>query len=364
MAPSDTKRSLETLDGFVNDVLIQTGKALRASRRDGQGNLPAIQMHAKLPEIISAFHSALDDIENHIIHAKSVLLRDLDQLKAQNNPSEESQSSPQPQPAGPQSKLPIAIEIDSSPEPAPKEEPTDNGAMTIKSSAPIPDMGLHNSTAPVIPVKGEGQNVPSYAPITSGNDGYSTIKAEGIQLTSAAPVPAMDAKLESIQPGIGGGVEALDLTNSDSNFTNMEFSLAPGVDSQTQPGGQGVAVANPNEPSFDLGSFGATDGATSNMSLINSVPTNNVEQPVDPKAGTSEPIAEGQKKEEAPGEPLDDLFANDGEADGMDFDFGLDDGMGGDTFDDLMNDRDNTFDSMEHGDFDANFFGLDKIDDP
>lgn len=54
--------------------LVQTGKALRASRRDSQGNLPPSQgvLQPKLPDTIRAFHSALDDLENDIVRMRIV----------------------------------------------------------------------------------------------------------------------------------------------------------------------------------------------------------------------------------------------------------------------------------------------------
>lgn len=52
--------------------LVQTGKALRASRRDGQGNLALPQglSQSKLPVTIDAFQKALDDIEGDIVRHK------------------------------------------------------------------------------------------------------------------------------------------------------------------------------------------------------------------------------------------------------------------------------------------------------
>lgn len=49
--------------------LVQTGKALRASRRDSQGNLPPSfgSCQHKLPDTIKAFHAALDDLERDIV---------------------------------------------------------------------------------------------------------------------------------------------------------------------------------------------------------------------------------------------------------------------------------------------------------
>lgn len=56
--------------------LVQTGKALRASRKDGQGNVAQAHgsLQPKLPETIRTFHSALDDLENDIVSCASFAL--------------------------------------------------------------------------------------------------------------------------------------------------------------------------------------------------------------------------------------------------------------------------------------------------
>lgn len=310
----------------------------------------------------------------------------MNKLKTQNNPAEESQPSPQPQPAEAQSKSPMAIDLDSSPQAIQKEEPTDTNKITAtKPAAPFPDMGMGmgmpDSAASSITIKEEKPS--SHLPSVTEAEGSSKVKTDGKQPTPAAPVPLMDAKLESNSSGFTGGDNVLELTNSDLNFTDMEFTLAPGNGNTTQSGGDGATAANLNGPSFDLGSFGTANGATATMSLDNHNNSNNsnhnnhnnnvssssAAQPAASTSGTgpakteSQPSGEAQKKEASTDAAFADMFAGDGQADGMDFDFSIGDGMGGDTFDDLMNDRDNTFDSMEHGEFDATFFGLDKADE-
>ncbi|KHO00840.1 uncharacterized protein MAM_01618 [Metarhizium album ARSEF 1941] len=404
MTTPKAKDPLDALQLLVNDVLVQTGKALRASRRDSQGNLPPSQglLQPKLPDTIRAFHSALDDLENDIIRAKSVLLRDLNQLKAQNHSSHESRSLAQPTQAVPQTKSPMAIDIDSSPQVAPKEEPIDqDGRGNKPGGAPIPDMGLglgldlSMSDSPQPPAAVKEEDLPSEAPGSVHAASSGPVKTAGKEASYEAPMAQMDVTLEGTQTSLdggGGGDDAvLDLTNPDLNFTDMEFTLAPtGPTHSHHPGGGGGNAGtttttinsnnNPPEPSFDLASFDAADGATGNMSsLVNMLPPNAAEQPAPtanapqgqgrPAGGQPSTLVDMEKKGQGQGqgptaEPAPaDVFTGDGQADGMDFDFSLGDGMGGDTFDDLMNDRDNTFDAMEHGDFDANFFGLDKVDD-
>lgn len=49
--------------------LVQTGKALRASRKEASGSVSAANTSAryKIPETMRTFHSALDDLEQEIV---------------------------------------------------------------------------------------------------------------------------------------------------------------------------------------------------------------------------------------------------------------------------------------------------------
>lgn len=358
--------------------LVQTGKALRASRRDSQGVLPPVHVvHARLPDTIKAFHAALDDVENDIVkstlvpffftsppdlllqmRAKSVLLRDLNELKAQKaqiKPSE--QSPPEPEPVEPQSKPPMAIGLDSpSPTAPPKDQPTKTGPAS-KPVAPLADMGMSLPDAPAPDLATKGDLEPACDPLPATPD-TTQVKVEG----GAAPPGSANAANGQLNT-----TEALG-SNSGLNFNDMEFTLAPNNESQGQ-GSADAAGMHPAEPSFDLASFAppADGGSSGNMaSLENMLPAS-----VEVQAGGGPaPNAAGQDKTgatkasgEAPDAAFADIFAGDEPTDGMDFDFSLDGGMGGDTFDDLMNDRDNTFELMEHGDIDATFFGIDKTDE-
>jgi hypothetical protein len=274
----------------------------------------------------------------------------------------------------------MAIEIDSSPQAAFKEEPSENDDPGNKPrGAPIPDMGMgigldmdmSSASQPLLSIKDEN----SLSQTLDGSHAgvSSAMKTEDNDSNSQAPIAGMDINLEGPQAGMGGADDGvLDLTNSDLNFTDMEFTLAPTNDGQAQPSGDGNVAAGKMEPSFDLSSFDTTGGTSgNNMSSLDGVPPNDLmgqptstaTAPVSQMAAAQPNAGQAKKEEAAVDASLADVFTGDGQADGMDFDFSLGDGMGGDTFDDLMNDRDNTFDAMEHGDFDANFFGLDKIDE-
>lgn len=236
---------------------------------------------------------------NHVfnqIQAKSVLLRDLKQLRAkQASASATSQQPPaEPEPVLAQTKSPMAIDIGSSPPTAPAPAPAPEAAPEIKAEP----------------------------------------AAETIDITSGTEDNKID--LEASLAGL-----------TDTNFTDMEF-------------------APPSEPTtFDMASFAPTDNATDLLSLENLMPAAG--------DGNTAPTDTTTTAAAAPSTSLDAEFAdlfdnNDGQADGMDFDFSIGGGAGGtggggggdDTFDDLMNTRGEDSFGMGGDDFDASFFGLDK----
>ncbi|KAG6172970.1 hypothetical protein E4U11_000063 [Claviceps purpurea] len=452
MASAVAKDPLDALQSLINDALVQTGKALRASRRDSHGNLPATHMQAKLPDTDRAFHLALDSLDNEIIRAKSVILRDMNKLKKKKTAAAEtSPSLPQPEPVEAHSKSAMVIDIDSSPqattEAMPKEEPADNSCVVPKPAAPFPDMGM--SVPAVTSVAIKKNHPPSQALYMTEAPVSNQPTAEVKQVAHAAPVPLMDANLDNSTSGLTGGHDVVDLTssnlnnstsndpnmhnsnmnnsnmnisnmnisnmnsshinsthmnsshmnsshmnnsnmnnsnmnNSNLNFTDMQFTLAPSNTNSNHPGSTGAATAQPNGPSYDF-VFGTTNTATAPTPINNAMSsvttgtaatmangTGSAQAPMPVPEPTPVPVenrrnAEAPKKEDGTSTTFSEIFTGDGPADGMDFDFSLGDGnnmssMGGDTFDDMMNVRDNTFDSMEHGDFDTSFFGLDKAD--
>ncbi|KAG6059285.1 hypothetical protein E4U17_006570 [Claviceps sp. LM77 group G4] len=423
MTSAVAKDPLDALQSLINDALVQTGKALRASRRDSHGNLPATHMQAKLPDTDRAFHSVLDRLDNEIIRAKSVILRDMNKLKKKKIvAAETSPLLPQPEPVEAHSKSALIIDIDSSPqattEAMPKEEPADNSYVVPKPAAPFPDMGMSVPAGTSIAIK---TNHPPSQPLYMTEASVSNQPtAEVKQVAHAAPVPLMDANLDHSTSGLTGVHDVVDLTssnlnnstsndpnmnssnmnssnmnssnmnnsntnNSNLNFTDMQFTLAPSNTNPNHSGSTGTATTQANGPSYDFGMFGTTKTATAPTSINNAMSsvttgaaamtangTGSAQAPMPVPEPTPVPAenrrnAEAPKKEDGTSTTFSEIFTGDGPADGMDFDFSLGDGnnmssMGGDTFDDMMNVRDNTFDSMEHGDFDTSFFGLDKAD--
>ncbi|KAG5968613.1 hypothetical protein E4U57_005142 [Claviceps arundinis] len=441
MASAVAKDPLDALQSHMNDVLVQTGKALRASRRDSHGNLPATHMQTKLPDTESAFYSTLDSLDNEILRAMSVIKRDMKKLKEKKTvAAETSPSLPQPEPVEAHSKPAMVIDIDSSPqattEMMPKEEPADNSYVAPKPAAPFPDMGMSVPAGTSIAIK--KNHPPSQSLYMTEAPGSNQPTAEVKQVAHAAPVPLMDATLDNSTSGLMEGHDVVDLTSSNDpnmndpnmnssnmngsnmngsnmngssmnnsnmnnsnmnnsnmnnsnmntsnlNFTDMQFTLAPSNTNPNHSGSTGAATAQPIGSSYDFGMFGTTNTATAPTPINNAMAsvttgttattangTGSAQAPMPVPEPTPVPVenrrnAEAPKKEDGTSTTFSEIFTGDGPADGMDFDFSLGDGnnmssMGGDTFDDMMNVRDNTFDSMEHGDFDTSFFGLDKAD--
>ncbi|KAM4055360.1 hypothetical protein HRG_008713 [Hirsutella rhossiliensis] len=369
-AHSRPKDPLDALQHMINDVLVHTGKALRASRKDGHGNGPSPHgsIQARLPETIKSFHSALDSLDSDIVRAKSVLLRDLNELRsqrAQSKPLEQIHSHP----SDPQSQSPTVVDSHSSPPAAPRDHPIKTEPI-MKPVAPFPDMGMSLPDAAQSATVVKEESTPTQAP--SATPGGPDFKVEGG--ASSAPGGIMSIahqKPAGIQPNGPGGDDTLSM-NPGLNFTDMEFTLAPSNnDAQDQLNRDAASSLNTTaESSFDLASFAPAGGAD-NGNNSNSMASLGGMLPASLSGAMSKPnTADNQSKpadnrnnDNVQDSAFADIFTGDGQADGMDFDFSLGDGgMGGDTFDDLMNDRDNTFNTIEHGDFDATFFGIDKTD--
>ncbi|GKT43707.1 uncharacterized protein ColSpa_03888 [Colletotrichum spaethianum] len=367
--PADAE-SAEALHGLLNDVLIQTGKALRSQSKEGRSQLQAqISLQTKIPELIETFHWKLDDLESEIMRAKAALQRDLDRFRQERQPVE------QPAPIEAQTKSPMAIDLDSSsrePSPENKTEVTeDSGPHRVPPAepsaappmAPFPDMGVsfQPPSEPAQPVKQETTPAPPAMMAPMGEvklESKPTPPASQPQ-PSGAPEAPMDDLFGIGGDGgdggdAGGGNEAND---TEFHFTDMTFSLAPANnDSQPQPRAQ--------EAPMDM-SFGSGDMGGDLLSLDNLLPSDNNAAKQEPKAETAPapPAAVDQQKPaeakmEKQDSSLDDLFALD-DGTGMD-DMDLDMNMGGEggdgnNFDDMM-----FFDDteMEHGKFDEDFFQI------
>lgn len=284
----------------------------------------------------------------------------------------------QPQPVESQSKEQMVIDLDSSP--PPPDHPMPEPKMS-KPQAPFPDMGMGMG----MPELGHGDViVKGNSPILTRTPSSATnnqFKQGPVAATAPmAPMPDMDEKPVDINMDMSGG-----MSNQELNFTNMEFTLTPtNNDSQSQPTTQ--------DPSFDLTTFAPSDPEL--MAFVNPMPPDSndhsqagpVSQP--PASGvavqTAISIADDSdnnkntttnnnnnpnnttgaehsaggyygslRKEETDDATFKDILMDEG-----DEPFGDVGGMGEETFDDLIAVRDEPFDVMEHGDFDATYFGL------
>ncbi|KAG9245676.1 hypothetical protein BJ878DRAFT_338492 [Calycina marina] len=109
--------SLDTLQGMVNVVLLETGKALRIATESRKPGKPqpseSIQKLKKLkegilPGAVERFQRALDDLESDIVRAKAVMQRDLDELRAKRYAAE-NPPMPEVEPTPKELELPKPI---------------------------------------------------------------------------------------------------------------------------------------------------------------------------------------------------------------------------------------------------------------
>ncbi|TFB01536.1 hypothetical protein CCMA1212_006223 [Trichoderma ghanense] len=347
---------LDALQSIINDVLVQTGKALRASRRDSQGNLTYAYgpTQAKLPDTIEQFHMTLNELESEILSAKSTLLRDYNELQEKKR---QILSRPTFQTADGQTKRPPTVEMATPPEPVFKDEPMAEDTE-VKPMAPFPNMSINLAEPEPMEISAKetnGQPPQQQPPPPGGMNGLNGTASPGLvpQPLNADQKPMVE--MHSGPPG--PNVPPAMPEPSGMNFTDMEFTLAapPGSEVPGQPN-------TSKEPSFDMATFAPADGGDDLLSLNHLLPTdtNNA-----PGAAPQPQMKMEEIKADGGAAPMNtDFFGpGSGAADGMDFDFSLG-GSGDDTFDDLMNNRDSTFELMDAGgDFDTAFFGLDKADE-
>jgi hypothetical protein len=264
--------------------------------------------------------------------------RDLARLQAN------KASAQAPQPVEAQTKSPMVIDLDSSP-PVTKDMMKIEPGLESKPVAPIPDMGIDLSGSLKFDMDAAGvlQEQQNHQPQPPAN-----IKAESDGF-SAPTAPMTTDEDQSALPSTDNPSQD---TTADFTFTNMEFTLAPNQGEE-----------NTNQDSFDLSSFTQNDAAEQPLSLDNLLPQNDAGQNNDNSGLAQGAAADAQMgteiKDDMGGDGLDLLSYELGDADGTDFDFGLD----GNSFNELMTSHEDTFDTtMEHGHYDDEFFGLDKTE--
>jgi len=325
-----TKHPLDVLQSMINGILIETGRALRSSDKEGGRTLANAntRLRSTIPSAIENFHQALDELECDILRAKSVLLRDLEELRARRFALE--------------NPIPIIEEVE--PIPAPelnRESPmTDNAEpSTIKDEdihAKHPEehisdeMGSAQSTQDPAKEDSKEQQGPTPPP---SNDYKSKPIGLGIDTEVVANSPA-PGTAELQNSSVDSLFDIPDNENnggSELNFESMDFSL--------HDSNQDLSQTQAND--FDLSTFGTnTQDFNMNEMQTDSNTVNNANKEVD------------------------DLFDMGNAADNMDLDLDL--GMAGaedSLFDDMFLGDDAGLSGggeMEHGDFDAAFFGLES----
>ncbi|KAF4333839.1 hypothetical protein FBEOM_12328 [Fusarium beomiforme] len=359
---------LDVLQNMVNDVLVHTGRALKASRKDAQGNPHPSQstLKSKLPEAIDGFREALHKLEWDIIDSKSVLMRDLKRLQEQKHQQTQQiqrsqpalvSQSPQPQPVESQSKSPMVIDLESPPPPPPQDQHMTE-IKTNKPVAPFPDMGmgLPDVGQPISASNNEASTavIPTTAP-----EQHTTNTITPPATAPMAPMPVMEQKSMDNQNN-----DVTDLTgdapHSELNYTHMQFTLAPTNNDSRNP-------SNSQEPSFDLATFAPPEGNEDILGLDDILPTNNASQTNGMSqlpAGSTEnapkqDIPMNTDNQDASQEISTDNFDSvfdDEIFGGLGTGGGLADGTDDVTFESLMNDRDDdNLNYMQGGEFDDNF---------
>ncbi|KAL2260743.1 hypothetical protein VTK26DRAFT_5162 [Humicola hyalothermophila] len=250
-------KHLDALPQTLNEVVVTTAKAFKAVKRDGKGNISeaAAAVETRIPAAIEKFNLALDEIECDILRAKAILLRDLNQLRANRKPA-----VPQQKPVAPPAPMTIDLE---SPKMVPKETPPGAsgpqapGKPVSKPVAPFPNMEVDSTSPEVAPAPGpkmaprpkDLKNVARPPPAANATAAAAAagraasappkkeittpgaqmpkpggavttpqtpLTAPGLTKTASAPLPSAAAPANA--PGPAG---------PENIFTDMTFSLAP-----------------------------------------------------------------------------------------------------------------------------------------
>ncbi|KAF4624188.1 hypothetical protein G7Y89_g13986 [Cudoniella acicularis] len=364
--PQRTKPPLDVLQAMLNGILIETGRALKTSTKDGGRALASTntRLQSTIPSAVETFQQALDELECDILRAKSVLLRDLNELRSKRialeNPvpiveettfenaamtdssvseSQSTVANQSQQTLQPESNTIIKEEKASrSPEnaqPQPKSQPIQD---------PQKDSIKQVSDAP------KGLQVPS--PPASSNETSTTSKPVRLGINTAtttdpnasapATAGAQDSAVDSLFDILDND-ESNNGNAGDLNFDGMDFAFDSTTDNQDQTQTQ----TQTQTTEFDLSTFGTNSQDFSMPNLDTSANTNS-----------------GSKTNPSQNKEVDGIFGDiSGTAgsDGMDLDLnlGADDSLFNDIFfDDDLSAGGGTVD-MEHGNFDSAFFGLD-----
>ncbi|KAI8962472.1 hypothetical protein F5Y11DRAFT_347456 [Daldinia sp. FL1419] len=167
---------LEILDKMFNEVLVQTGKHLRANSKEGPRNASANNaIRAKTSDSVAMYHYALDDLESEITRAKAVILRDLEKLRTARAPV------PVPVPAPAPVPVPVPAPVPA-PAPAPAPQPVAPPAPMME----LPSSAAHSMSTPAFTPKQESKPAAPFPDMGMGM-GMST---DVVDLTSKDKKPS------------------------------------------------------------------------------------------------------------------------------------------------------------------------------
>ncbi|KAK4173992.1 hypothetical protein QBC36DRAFT_334646 [Triangularia setosa] len=296
---------LEPLEKGLNEVLVLTGKAFRAASKDsnlekassqevaaaikGNAQEAAAAINAQVPAVIGRFNNALDDLEFDLLRAKAILLRDLNQLKANRKPPPPPKQKPAAPPAASVPPAPMESPTmakkaqvfkgnmpgSSRPALSPVAVPVHPIKQESKPVAPIPNMGGIDLSSPELKHSPSPKTVPRSKPVKKSPQLASVAVAATGRPASAPPkkeikvlppqiprpgtaapqfpsgppnlqvkaasVPARDMSASPAMANstpVAGAVSQLQAPAQASNenfFTEMTFSVAPPAE---QPGQQ------------------------------------------------------------------------------------------------------------------------------
>ncbi|KAK0748878.1 hypothetical protein B0T21DRAFT_303757 [Apiosordaria backusii] len=203
---------LEPLEKGLNEVLVLTGKAFRAAGKDGKGNAHevAATINAQVPAVIGRFNNALDDLEFDLLRAKAILLRDLNQLKANRKPPPPPKQKPVVPPAAAVPPAPMESPTmtakkaqvfkgnmpgSSRPAPSPVAVPVHPIKQESKPVAPFPNMGSIDLSSPEMKHSPSPKTVPRGKPVKNSPQLASVAAAAAATGRPASAPPKKETKV-------------------------------------------------------------------------------------------------------------------------------------------------------------------------
>ncbi|CAD6444133.1 38532dd9-3cb6-4ad9-a9b1-a67990361160 [Sclerotinia trifoliorum] len=359
------KTPLEILQIQINAVLIETGKALRATGLEGGKTMAisAIRLHSTIPSITDNFHRALDDLEAQIVRAKSALGRDLEALRSKRIATENPPIQLINEPDASQPASPPHTKFDD--QAVAMEEERVREVTPLQTISTEEENLVKNDPSKEIVCEEERKEAMVLSP-PSTNDNKSQAVHLGRNTTLSAsvgaPAPATVGRQDSSIDSLFDIPEnAAKEDSAPVNFDNMGFTM---LDATTNT--QSLDNNQTQNTELDLSTFGSNpqDFNINDLQPSHETSSNN--------AKTSTTNGKGNM--------VDDLLDMTGGSrannnsnninnnnNGMDLDLDLDDMVGAEesVFDDLFFGGDDDanvggeLSEMEHGQFDNAFFGID-----